>query len=521
MELETNNVGSNVRKNQFRTKGFLTQPQLDVHNAIHSYSKQIKLITNNRTNSSSTNQTGSTAIIPIKANRYETNSIASNSSKTINHTKLLLNRDSTHNNNNNNKTISTNLLSITTSTSPVGSTQIKMNSNFIYQIPHQHRILNNISSVSDQTNMNSTQINKYQNIIENDENKMLLKLRSQTSQSSALVVKEIQQNNIQQKIKKPMKLNPLLKTNSFKLISQTNPKQIQNTQIINDNIDSNKLQFIALHKPLKPFKVSNNENLYKQPQNNKLNFLNDNKLTLFDANKLIPVTKHTNLTPTTTNKIVNNNNVRNSNAFKWSFNNNTNNNNSINSSVVHSNTTTLITSRQIFNDSSNNKSKGVKPHLDDIDEDYMDSIYTKSTFDKMKVNSNNNIDNFFKSEKIQNIKSKDVVADDSDNDTLVSSSSLLSTSDKSCEVIYLCPVNQKLQEERRKKAQINKYKFKLNRKNNVKPEDLFLNNNLSSSDEDEMNNNSKKDGNNNVVKNVKKNILTSLNKRLSANSNYE
>ena len=474
MELETNSL----RTKQFRTKpvGYnptLTKPQIEVHNAIHSYTK---LLTN-RENSGSTRST--TTLIPIKTTA--TTQYDSNYNNFKVNSKLLPNRV-----NNDAATITTINNNNVKQINEIQQKNIKMNSNnsFIYQIPPQHRILNNISSISDQTyNMTPLTTNQLKTL--NDENKVS-KLRSKTSQSSATTTQTVPTNQKYPTQKKPVKLNPIM----MKMTS-TNSKP------------NEQLEFIALHKPLhqkstvtsKP--VDLNESLNKY-----------DKLALFDSNnKFINSKPHHQQQHSQLQKQNKNSKA----TYKWTF-------NSSQQQQQQQNQNDILTSifkgdKIIVDNFKINKliqpKRNTIVHLDDIDEDYMDGIYnSKNIFEKLNestprivnkhpvVNNNNDL--------TPNI--------DSDTDTLVSNSSLLSTSDKSCEIIYSCPVNQKLQEERRKRAQIRKYKSRLN---NIKPEDMFYNN-ATSSDEDIK---SSRDTKNKNVKNVKKNILTSLNKRLSANSN--
>ena len=492
MELETT---STSRAKPFRTttKGYLTKPQLDVHNAIHSYTKQLKFLAN-RTNSSSTGSTTTTTLIPIKTNNnyYDTYSLkVNNNNNSSNHKVLPNNRanDATITTINNNNLKQTNEISKISSptklftNSPIS---IKMNTtNFIYQIPHQHRAMHNISSISDQTSQQVVG----RLVFENDENKQNNKLRFRTGQSSAATMPQQQQQQQQRLNKKPIKLNPLTKTTNKIAIKPLNE----------DLSNETKLQFITLHKPINKANdafINLNENLSKNTIMNKVNSLNDNKLTLFDSNKLNKVK-----VPAVRNK--------NNTNFKWSFN-QPKQQQSPNDILA-----SIFKGDKIIVDNFKIKKRQEKPQLDDIDEDYMEGIYSKSIFDKLRQNSPRSL------QLVKQISIKQSTdAYESDTDTVVSASSLLSTSDKSCEVIYLCPVNQKLEEERRKKAQIRKYKARL-KQTVAKPEEMFYNNNLSSSDDE----NSLRKKNNtsqiSTIKNVKKNILTSLNKRLSANSsNY-
>jgi hypothetical protein len=472
MELETNSV----RTKQFRTKpsGYnpLTKPQIEVHNAIHSYTK---LLTN-RENSGSTRSTAT--LIPIKTTAITQYDGNYNNFKV--NSKLLPNRV-----NNDAATITTINNNNVKQINEMQQKIIKMNSNnsFIYQIPPQHRILNNISSISDQTyNMAPLTTNHLQ--VLNDENK-LSKLRSRTSQSSAKTNQTVSTTQKYQTQKKPIKLNPI-------------------TKPITNNKQNEHLEFIALHKPLqqksmvisKPIDINESLNKY-------------NKLTLFDSNNKFINTKthqqHLQLQKPNKNSKVN---------YKWTF-----NNSQTQQHQQQEHPSDILTSifkgdKIIVDNFKINKliqpKRNTIVHLDDIDEDYMDGIYnSKSILDKL----NQSTPKIVNKQPLTNNSSELTPYIDSDTDTLVSNSSLLSTSDKSCEIIYSCPVNQKLQEERRKRAQIRKYKSRLN--NLIKPEDMFYNN-ATSSDEDI---NSSRDTKNTNVKNVKKNILTSLNKRLSANSN--
>ena len=453
MELETasNTTTTSVRTKQLRTKAWfpLTKPQLDVHNAIHSYTKLLA----NRENSASTRSTGTTTLIPIKT----TNKLSTNRDTitTTNNVKQIINEQKNMKSNNN---------------------------TFIYQITHQHRNINNISSISDQT-YNMTPLSTHQLQSLNDENNRLSKLRSKTSQSSATTTATVQStviannnnnnNSNTQKlgnIKKPVKLNPLIKTNN---------KQQQLHQ--QSDVFDKQLQFIALHKPLHQQKSILNEN-------------KANKLPLFDANKVKSQQQH----------------LKPKSNFKWSFNNQQQSQqqsqqqqqqqpqqqqqNDILTSIFKGDKI-IVDNFKINKLMTNNKKRNEMNHLDDIDEDYMESVYnSKSIFDKFNdfsPRSNITISKPYQQQqqpviqKQQNItKSTELTTTyDSDTDTLVSNSSLLSTSDKSCEVIYSCPINQKLQDERRTRAQIRKYKSRLNH-NTINPEDMFYNNTISSSDEE-------------------------------------